>query len=102
MFGLSDTLFIMCVAALGAIIKQVFGYLIAKEANPNMLFSWKYAQATFLYIAATAFIYTATSMPITCGNMIVVLLSGYGGQSALTTGFKIAPTPAKFCKVEKE
>lgn len=95
MLGIPDYQVLMVLAAIGAVSKQGFGYLIAKQKTPSMPFSWEYAQATFIFVVTVAYLFADTSFVLSPQQGIVALLSGWGGQNVITKGLQLLPTPSK-------
>ena len=100
MYDLPGYLILMVLAGIGAVGKQVLGYMIAKEDNPNMKFSWRYVQATILFVGGIVYMFTDPALVFTGKLGLAAFFTGWGGQNALVKVLQLLPTPSKSCDGE--
>lgn len=75
----------MIAAMIGAIFHMINGYFDKKQKNPDMKFEYPYLTKTVITILAMGLLFENIEVvELTLGGILFALLSGMGGNSAIS------------------
>jgi hypothetical protein len=95
--SIPDSVWLMLLATIGTWYRQLYGFYSAKQENPEIVFDYRYVNATA--IATIAVMTTMAAMgdivPLTWASATSALASGMGIQEFTTQACKLTPTPGE-------